>query len=381
MHYFTSITKNYLPKARVLAKSLKKVCPNAIFYLVISDDLPVDFNLSNEPFDEVISIKDLGLPVENLSQWIFMHSVVELCTAVKGQAFVKILTEKNADKVVYLDPDMAVLHNLNELEELLDKYDIILTPHQIDPETERAVIIDNEICSLKHGIYNLGFLAIKNGQEGLRFSKWWRDRLVEFCYDDIPNGLFTDQRWADFTPAYFDKVLVLRDKTYNVATWNLSKRDVDSDINGKLTIDGSPIKIYHFSGFDSGAQEIMLKKYAKNKQLFDLRNWYIDQQDENGQKQLGKEPSIYQVYSNGEPITKDQRVLYRKREDLKKAFPNPDVDYLEWYKNDLMKHKDHSQNIDYSSVDELINSKTWKIVVKIRNIANKFMGIFGITLK
>ncbi|PID40035.1 MAG: hypothetical protein CR984_05295 [Proteobacteria bacterium] len=150
--------------------------------------------------------------------------------------------------------------------------------------------------------------------------------MLHYCYDDIPNGLFTDQRWIDLAPAFFDAIHILRDKTYNVATWNLSHRPVTID-NGQLQIDGAPIKFFHFSGFDSGAQEIMLKRYAgDNQALFDFRQWYIDELNDMGQDKFGKMPCIYGFYSNGKPIAGSHRRLYRARQDLIAAFPQPSVD-------------------------------------------------------
>jgi len=156
MHFFTSITGNYLPKARVLAKSVKRHNPGAVFHLMFSDKVPEEFNLDDEPFDSLILIEDLGIP--DLRSWIFKHSVVELCTAVKGPAFIRIFEITDADKVVYFDPDIVVLHNLEELSNILERTGVVLTPHQVVPDVTDDAIIDNEICSLKHGIYNIGFL-------------------------------------------------------------------------------------------------------------------------------------------------------------------------------------------------------------------------------
>ena len=44
---------------------------------------------------------------------------------------------------------------------------------------------------------------MRNGAEGRRFAAWWRDRLHRFCWDDVPGGLFVDQRWCDLVPALF----------------------------------------------------------------------------------------------------------------------------------------------------------------------------------
>lgn len=359
MHFYTSITTNYLPKARVLAKSVKQHCKDSFFSLVVSDILPDNFQLDEEPFDEVVYAEDLHVPVDNIKWWIFTHTVVEICTAVKGQALVNFLNKGISDKVVYLDPDIVVYDDLKELESLLNEHDVILTPHLTAPEKETRGILDNELCALMHGVYNLGFVAVRNSDNGMKFAEWWRDRLVEYCYDDIPNGIFTDQRWVDMAPAVFDGVFILREPNYNVATWNISNRDVTKKEENYF-VNGKPLQFYHFSGFDSGAQEAMLKKYGKdNPSLLELRNWYIDAQNENGQQELGKRPSAYATFSNGELITNDQRFLLRMREDLKDYFKDQDPfdvkaekSFYQWYQED-QKQNDSSEDEQERKIREL----------------------------
>ncbi len=224
IHCFTSITFSYLNKARVLAWSLKRFHPEWKFWVCITDREPAGFkfDLKEEPFDEVVWGDEIS--IDNILGWLFKHNIIEVCTAVKGP-MLKMLTETTARKILYLDPDIAVFGPLNALIEKLDHFDILLTPHQLSPEKEHQAIIDNEVGSLKHGIFNLGFLAINSSGEGRRFAEWWNDRLLSFCYDEIPSGLFVDQKWCDLVPALFDKVGILRDPGYNVASWNLSNRE------------------------------------------------------------------------------------------------------------------------------------------------------------
>ena len=224
MIVYTSITKSYLPKARILAKSVKKFHPDWTFVLLYSDDLPSDFNLSNEPFDELLMIDELG--IENWKGWGFKHSIVELCTAVKGTAGENLASRPNNDKIMYLDPDIKVFSSLEALSDKLDTYDILLTPHLLSMEESDTAIQDNEISTLKHGIYNLGFFAAKTSGQGLEFIQWWAARLRKYCFDDIPNGLFTDQKWCDLAPAFFSNLHILRDTTCNVATWNIAHRNL-----------------------------------------------------------------------------------------------------------------------------------------------------------
>ncbi|BDF59463.1 hypothetical protein CE91St36_22800 [Christensenellaceae bacterium] len=327
--------------------------------MVVSDILPENFQLDKEPFDEVVYAEDLHVPVDNIKWWIFTHTVVEICTAVKGQALMNFLNKGISDKVVYLDPDIVVYDDLKELENLLNEHDVILTPHLTAPEKETRGILDNELCALMHGVYNLGFVAVRNSDNGMKFAEWWRDRLVEYCYDDIPNGIFTDQRWVDMAPAVFDGVFILREPNYNVATWNISNRDVTKK-GENYFVNGKPLQFYHFSGFDSGAQEAMLKKYGKdNPALLELRNWYIDAQNENGQQELGKRPSAYATFSNGELITKDQRFLLRMREDLKDYFKDQDPfdvkaekSFYQWYQED-QKQNDSLEDEQERKIQEL----------------------------
>ena len=81
----------------------------------------------------------------------------------------------------------------------------------------------------------------------------------------------------------------------------------------------------------------MLKRYgAHSPLLFTLREWYVAQCERHGQSVLGGVSSKYHHFSNGKPIGKAYRLLYRQRIDLQRAFPNPfqahSTDcYAAWY--------------------------------------------------
>ena len=322
MHVFTSITANYLPKAAALAHSVKRVHPEATCHCVLSDELPRCPSETTAAFDSIINIKDL--PIGDLPRWTFRHRIVELCTAVKGTAFQHIAKQFGAERIYYFDPDIIVTSRLDDLERALDRNTILLTPHMTVPETDLQAILDNEHCCLRHGVYNLGFLAVRMTGQGRQFIDWWADRLRRFCYDEVPAGLFTDQRWVDLAPAFFDDIAIIRDPQYNVATWNLTHRRATGRVPYDVEINARPLVFYHFSGFDSGNQKIMLKRYGVDSPvLFDLRDWYISRCEELGQSVLGKMPCIYSTFNNGGPITDAHRLLYRQRDDLMRAFPDP----------------------------------------------------------
>ena len=319
---FTSIAANYLPKSRVLAQSIKQVAPETHFALMLVDEAPAAFDLEIEPFDSVMTLEDLNL--DNPTAWAFMHTVVELCTAVKGRAACYLLEQPGRDCVFYFDPDMVVFDRFNELEQALSEASILLTPHQSEPEQEYEAVMDNEMASLKHGVFNMGFVGIADTTEGRRFASWWADRLTDFCLDDISRGLFTDQKWANLIPCFFDDYRVLRSPAFNVATWNITTRKVEGSLEDGVTVNGERLGFYHFSGFDSGDQALMLSKYgAESPALAQLREWYIDACARDGQGSGSVSLYGYGAYEDGTPITPAERRLYRARADLQQAFPDP----------------------------------------------------------
>ena len=165
---------------------------------------------------------------------------------------------------------------------------------------------------MQHGVYNLGFVGVKNSEEGLRFANWWNDRLQLYCYDDIPKGIFTDQRWVDLAPAYFN-VYILKNPGYNMAPWNLSTRKLSLKNDKILVNNDYELIFFHYSGFDSGANETVFNYYVKDKNniIYKLRNEYIDRMNLHGQETLGKSKWTYSEYSNGQSISKDVRIIYR----------------------------------------------------------------------
>jgi hypothetical protein len=252
---------------------------------------------------------------------MFKHDIVEACTAVKGAALVKLLTEYEA--VIYLDPDIAVFNPLEDVVERLTDHSIILTPHQVaDNDTELAVS-DNEYTSMRYGIYNLGFLAVRADREGKRFAEWWAKQLYRACYDDVTNGIFTDQKYCDLVPALFDKVFILRNPGYNVASWNLSRRRLEISHSGAITINNVPLRFYHFTKVE-GAGDFMVERYADdNLAVFEIWEWYRREINREERCRLSNTTWRYGHFSDGAPIPRAVRLLYRSRKDLMQAFSDP----------------------------------------------------------
>ena len=335
VHAFTSFTYNYVSRARVLAKSIRRRHPNWKLWGFVVDAPPLGVNDSawREEFDYVLDASVLFPGV--WTGWIFKHDIVEACTAVKGCALLHVMAQ-GADKIIYLDPDIAVFHDLQDVVHRLDDWNVVLTPHQVEANSTQRAIQENELSSMKYGIYNLGFLAVRNNEEGRRMAKWWSDRLYDACYEDIANGIFTDQKYCDLVPALFCGVYIERDPGYNVASWNLSRRSLEFTPSGDVFVNGSRLQFYHFTKINS-AGDIMTERYGGNQlAVFEIWNWY---------KRAIKEAELpgipdgywhYGLFDDGNQIPRDARLLYRSSPELTARFPEPfragHGTYLEWFR-------------------------------------------------
>ena len=322
VHVFTSAAFNYIPKARLLFDSLRKHHPEWVLHFALGDALHPELDLRGEAFDSVIPLAELNIP--SWRGWTFCHTIVELCTAIKPFALQRLLQEDNCEKVFYFDPDIVLFSRVDDIVASLDDGNICLTPHLTTSEETLQAVIDSEICALQHGIYNLGFIGVRASEEGKRFAQWWSTRTYHFCRDDIPHGLFTDQRWVDLVPGLFEGVSIIRSSRHNVAPWNISRRNVVGDLAGGLHVDGEPLGFYHFTGFDSRAHLGMSQRYAtRSPAIFNLIEWYTRRTEELGRDPIAAVRWAYETYSNGETIVPAQRIVYRERADLQKAFPDP----------------------------------------------------------
>ena len=319
---FTSISYSYLDRARVLANSVRENHPDWHFALGLTDKEPKGFELSlnQEPFDSVIRATDLD--VESVEAWMFKHDIVELCTAVKGPLLAKFLSE-GWEKVIYLDPDIAVFSSLTQLVDALDEYSVLLTPHQLAPENSDQAIIDNEICSLSHGTYNLGFLAVRNDVVGRAVSDWWKARLIKYCYDQKERGLFVDQKWFDLAPALFNNVHILRDPGYNVASWNLTHRKLSITNQGLFVNGRHPLRFFHFTKLGPIGDASTARYAAENYEVHEVWSWYRRQIDKYAAPTIPDRWWAYNYFPDGTKIPRAARLLYRERLDLQEKFPTP----------------------------------------------------------
>ena len=245
---FTICANNYLAHAAVLAESFKKNNPTTDFYIVVADERSGKVDYQTFHADKVVFIHEIisTLELETLSR---KFNITEFCTVIKPDVLL-YLQRLGYVFCMYLDPDIEVFNPLGDIFDLQAKYAIILTPHICS--STKLDSTPNDYHLLRTGVYNLGFGAFNLNVTG-SFIKWWKDRVMAYGYRIDAKGMFYDQIWMNYAPAFEESTYILRDLGYNVANWNLHERTLLRK-EGQYYVNhlSNPLKFFHYSNFRIG---------------------------------------------------------------------------------------------------------------------------------
>jgi glycosyltransferase involved in cell wall biosynthesis/SAM-dependent methyltransferase len=240
--FFTICSKNFTAYAKTLFDSVRKYHPGAELYLFLCDGVDSGYRPDLLPFP-MISLTELGIP--NMEEMSKRYNITEFNTAIKPFAFAHLFKKLSKTQVIYVDPDILLTSPLEEVvAEFKNGAECIVTPHVLEPSENVEV---SDIKMLQFGIYNLGFIALRNTPNVVRVVEWWGRRLEHDCVIDLEKGLFVDQKWADLLPAYIANTVIIRHPGYNVAYWNLAQRKIKLT-NGVWYANQQPLRFVHFSG-------------------------------------------------------------------------------------------------------------------------------------
>jgi hypothetical protein len=322
--FFTVVARNYLGYAYTLGESVKKFHPEANFSIFLMDDIGKDCQneIESKGFS---SIYPENIQISDYDKFVFKYNITEACTGVKPYIF-EYFISKGIDKIIYLDPDILCFKQLDEVIDALDEYEIVITPHSTSPVRDNS--FPNDTVHLTTGAYNLGFIALRSSIISKEFIHWWSERLFNSCNIAPELGIFVDQKWIDLVPAYFPNVLILRDRSHNIAYWNLHEREIRKTKNGDWHVFpiNKPITFFHFSGISIDNSEQMTKhqprspfntrsgtivdRFQQNPDLSDLYKMYISKLKDNQTSEYLSIEYAYSCYDNGDKISDLERAIY-----------------------------------------------------------------------
>ena len=221
---FTICATNYVGLAKALEESVHEYSKSVDFIIIVADEPSTDIQKKFTP--NVLIAKDiLHYTSEKWYEMAFKYNLTEFCTSIKPYSF-NYFFEHGYEKVIYLDPDILTFSSMNVVFDYLDNYSAVVTPHIVIPDESNA-FENNDLNLLHSGVYNFGFIALKNTSQCKKIINWWGNRLQDYCFDDRTKDLYTDQKWGEFLTCYLgNDILVTKNKGLNLAPWNFHERRV-----------------------------------------------------------------------------------------------------------------------------------------------------------
>ncbi len=257
--FATIVSPNYLAYACVLRDSVLRHAPEADFQVLMVNrpDAAVGAAVAEAGL-KVTHATELDLP--GFEQIAYKYDLVELNTALKP-SFMKALFARGFDEVVYLDPDTCLYDAPLPVTQALEDAQIVLIPHALAPAMDG--LRPSDIDFLRTGTFNLGFVALRRGEQALALLDWWERRCLSHGFNDPGFGTFVDQKWMDLAPCYFDSVRLLKHPGCNVAYWNLHERQVETD-GANYRVNGQQLVFFHYSGVQALAPQVLSRHQTRH---------------------------------------------------------------------------------------------------------------------
>jgi glycosyltransferase involved in cell wall biosynthesis len=270
MRICTIVARNYLPQARVLARTYAQHNHGAPCSVLLIDDPQRSVDDEGEPF-EIIRPEELG--VERFEGMAAIYDVKELAAVLKPLVL-NYLLERDGEPVVCVDADVRFFADIDEIARLTASEPVMLTPHG-------------------------GLVVLAPDDDAGRLIDWWRGR-VRFRRDELSRVV--------------RRFHVIRDPGVNAGYWSLDESVVERR-GGSYCVNGAPLRSFHFSGFDP-ARPYALSTHQTRIRLPDepvlavLCEDYASELRDAGFNSEEQQRWTYAELADGTPLTAALRSLY-----------------------------------------------------------------------
>lgn len=253
----TLFDKNYLSRGLALYDSLREHCPEFTLWMLCMDKESHKL-LRKLNLKDIRPIKLSEIEDDRLKSVKSTRTGTEYCWMFSSSLPLYLL-EKNPGMgmITYIDADIYFYDSIEKIYDEFGNNSVMIIPHNSSEK--------NKWREKTSGIYNVGMMIFRNDANGLETLRWWKDRVIDWCFSRYENGKFGDQLYLNDWPTRFRGVYVLRNLGANMASWNIG-RCIFSKRNEKIigvekeTGKEFPLIFYHFHGL-----KIYLNKKGKIK--------------------------------------------------------------------------------------------------------------------
>ena len=239
MHHFcTYFDSRFLIRALALHQSLQRHAgPFVLHALCLDDDAYRTVAQINEPTLAPISLAELEQSDGKLARTRDSRSLVEYCfTCTPALPWYLLNGQPDIEMITYLDADLYFFNSPAPVFDELADGSTLIIDHRHPPHL-------NDFK--QYGKYNVGLLSFRNDFRGRACLGWWRNKCIEWCYEQVEPTRYADQKYLDDWPRRFTGVVELSHKGANLAPWNLANYTLRWR-GGNVLIDDDPLIFYHF---------------------------------------------------------------------------------------------------------------------------------------
>ena len=380
---FTICTASYVGLAKTMKTSFLKY--NDFFdFFVFVVDYKVNYDLPND----VCDIRNfVDLTDDEYTVLTFKYNVTEFCTALKPYCF-KTLLKKYENLVLYFDPDILFYSKFDEVQN--STANIFLTPHRVCLNPVSCEI-SYEKDILQSGIYNCGFVGMRKSNIAISVSEWWITRLKDYCYFDPNRGLFTDQKWMDYIPAFVSTkdLYIIKNLGCNFAPWNYLERKCVSEndvyyIESRFNFNGKDkLCFMHYSGYNyanmlNGDFSHKTTKRVNYDDIKTLLIIYANELKKENVEKYFKYKYCYNNYDNGDVILSIHRKLFPfaiEKISEKNPFVTKEGSYYKLLKKSRLVTKNKKAVADFNSYNMKGISTKKRILERFFTVVLKFCGV------
>jgi hypothetical protein len=241
LHLATYFDVNYLSRGLTLFNSLKKYCEEFELYVVCLDEITLDYFLNSiniYPGLIPLSLNEIEEFDREFEECKKNRSTIEYYFTLSPCLPLYILKKYNLPHICTLDADMVFFSSPSIIFSYLEKYSVLITPHNFSKELKSFEL---------YGLYNVSFQIFKNDTYGVECLEKWREQCINWCYDILEDGKYADQKYLDNWEIQFNGVCPIDIPGIGVAPWNINSYSVTFKEN-QLFVNDSKLICYHFHG-------------------------------------------------------------------------------------------------------------------------------------
>lgn len=243
MHnYCTIVSQEYIHKILLLYNSLLEHDSNFRFFILcMSKKIKELLSMLKLENAILITIDQVEKVDKQFAAVKPQRNEKEYAWTSKASIFLYLFKNyPDINHLLWLDGDIMFYSSPEPIFQELEKCSLLLSKERFKGENKKL----NNV----YGIYNTGLMGLKRNNETIGFIRWYRRKCLQWCFDKIVPGKFSDQMHLNQISERLSWVKVIKNIGINVTAWNIQGCRVEKKDDG-IYIDGVKLIFYHFSGF------------------------------------------------------------------------------------------------------------------------------------